>query len=144
MPGCPRPTSCDCERDHIDAFHHALPQAGGRTCILNMHMLCWTHHRLKTLGLLDVTRIPGTNTQPPARSAAIVAGAAATTTTTGHRDTLGEAQPPSSAGPTVLNGPPGERPPGRTDPPGRNERYDPPGERASGRTDPPERNGAPE
>src|SRR5699024_3608041 len=28
MPGCTRPTSCNCEGDHIDAFHHALPRLG--------------------------------------------------------------------------------------------------------------------
>src|SRR5699024_2557609 len=65
MPGCPRPTSCNCEGDPIDAFHLALPRLGGRTCILNMHMLCWTHPRLNTLGLLHATRTPATNPQPP-------------------------------------------------------------------------------
>src|SRR5699024_9431278 len=80
MPGCTRPTSCNCEGDHIDAFHHALLRLGGRTCILNMHMLCWTHHRLKTLGLLNATRIPATNPQPPGRITP-------TATAAGTRDT---------------------------------------------------------
>src|SRR5699024_5913800 len=110
MPGCPRPTSCNCEGDHIDAFHHALPRLGGRTCILNMHMLCWTHHRLKTLGLLNATRIPATNPQPPGRITP-------TATAAGTRNTEPNS-PPDRDGPPEQDGPPErDRPPERDGPP---------------------------
>src|SRR5699024_3008040 len=139
--GCTRPTSCNCEGDHIDAFHHALPRLGGRTCILNMHMLCWTHHRLKTLGLLNPTRIPGTTPQPPAR---ITPPAATSGTRTAEPSCAPDAAGPSSApGADVVHcSPDRASPPKPNGPPGR----DGPPESSSppGRDRPPERDGPPD
>src|SRR5699024_7632384 len=121
--------------DHIDAFHHALPRLGGRTCILNMHMLCWTHHRLKTLGLLNATRIPATNPQPPGRITP-------TATAAGTRDTDPNStpephSPPDRDGPPDRDSPPKpNRPPDQDGPPESNGPPD--------RDGPPERDGPPD
>ena len=60
VPGCTRPVSWASEADHIEEFVHADPARGGRTELENLHLLCWQHHLLKTLGLLDPTRLPCT------------------------------------------------------------------------------------
>lgn len=134
MPGCDRPSSCNCEADHIDPFDHTFPALGGRTCITNLHLLCRTHHRLKTLGLLDVTRIPGlaaevaqlidTTTDPTQATPTGTAGPVADETDTPtqsstprQKNTAGQAGRPSPAGPSRASAPPTGSPP-TTHPPG--------------------------
>lgn len=56
VPGCTRPTIAMTECDHIEEFDHAEPAAGGATDLMNLHLLCRQHHRLKTAGLLDPVR----------------------------------------------------------------------------------------
>ncbi|WP_241237388.1 HNH endonuclease signature motif containing protein [Brachybacterium saurashtrense] len=60
VPGCTRPTSWASEADHIEEYCHEDPERGGLTEIENLHLLCWQHHRAKTAGLLDPTRLPCT------------------------------------------------------------------------------------
>jgi len=60
VPGCTRPTSWASEADHIEEYDHEHPERGGLTEIENLHLLCWQHHRAKTAGLLDPTRLPCT------------------------------------------------------------------------------------
>ncbi|WP_157773456.1 HNH endonuclease signature motif containing protein [Brachybacterium vulturis] len=60
VPGCTRPTSWASEADHIEEYDHGDPEHGGLTEIENLHLLCWQHHRAKTAGLLDPTRLPST------------------------------------------------------------------------------------
>ena len=141
MPGCTRPTSCNCEGDHIDAFHHALPRLGGRTCILNMHMLCWTHHRLKTLGLLNATRIPATNPQPPGRITPTAT--AAGTRNTEPNSTPDAAVPISATEANIVNDSPDRAsPPKPNSPP---DRDGPPESNSPPERDrPPERDGPPD
>ena len=60
VPGCTRGTSWASEADHIEEYAHGDPEHGGLTEIENLHLLCWQHHRAKTAGELDPTRLPGT------------------------------------------------------------------------------------
>ena len=60
VPGCTRATSWASEVDHIEEYDHGDPERGGLTDIENLHLLCWQHHRAKTSGLLDPTRLPRT------------------------------------------------------------------------------------
>lgn len=60
LPGCTRPTSWASEADHIEEYQHGNPEHGGLTEIENLHLLCWQHHRAKTAGLVDPTRLPCT------------------------------------------------------------------------------------
>ena len=60
VPGCTRGTSWASEADHIEEYDHGDPEHGGLTEIGNLHLLCWQHHRAKTAGLLDPTRLPCT------------------------------------------------------------------------------------
>lgn len=60
VPGCTRSTSWASEADHIQEYDHGDPNSGGLTEIENLHLLCWQHHRAKTAGLLDPTRLPCT------------------------------------------------------------------------------------
>lgn len=53
VPGCTRPTSWASQIDHIQEYHHAHPESGGKTEIANLHPLCWRHHQMKTAGILD-------------------------------------------------------------------------------------------
>ena len=62
VPGCTRNTCTIGEADHIEEYDHENPENGGRTAIENLHRLCWKHHRLKTLGLLDPVREPDGST----------------------------------------------------------------------------------
>src|SRR5699024_1409628 len=64
VPGCARPVSWASEADHIEEYDHEHPERGGLTEIENLHLLCWPHHLLKTLGLLDPTRLPCTPALP--------------------------------------------------------------------------------
>lgn len=64
VPGCTRPTSWASEADHIEEYDHEDPERGGLTEIENLHLLCWQHHRAKTSGLLDPTRLPCTPGMP--------------------------------------------------------------------------------
>ncbi|GAB2532154.1 HNH endonuclease signature motif containing protein [Brachybacterium huguangmaarense] len=57
VPGCTRPSSWASEADHIEEFDHLNPEAGGRTEIENLHLLCWAHHQDKTARRLDPTRL---------------------------------------------------------------------------------------
>lgn len=57
VPGCTRPASWACEHDHIEEYCHDCPEDGGPTAVENGHLLCWQHHRAKTLGLLDPIRL---------------------------------------------------------------------------------------
>lgn len=63
-PGCPRPTSIASEADHIQPYDHDDPEQGGLTSIENLHLLCWQHHRVKTSGILEPTRLPKIHGQP--------------------------------------------------------------------------------
>ncbi|MDQ2721875.1 MAG: HNH endonuclease [Actinomycetota bacterium] len=49
FPGCGVPAR-NCDLDHILAFNHDNPSAGGATTAENLHCLCRWHHRLKTRG----------------------------------------------------------------------------------------------
>ena len=60
VPGCTRPISWASEADHIEEYDHGDPEHGGLTEIENLHLLCWQHHRAKTAGLIDPTRLPCT------------------------------------------------------------------------------------
>ncbi|MGO1409539.1 MAG: DUF222 domain-containing protein [Brachybacterium sp.] len=60
VPGCTRSASWASECDHIEEYDHEHPERGGLTDIENLHLLCWQHHRAKTLGLIDPTRLPRT------------------------------------------------------------------------------------
>ena len=60
VPGCTRGTSWASEADHIEEYDHGDPERGGLTEIENLHLLCWQHHRAKTAGLIDPTRLPTT------------------------------------------------------------------------------------
>ena len=60
VPGCTRGTSWASEADHIEEYDHGDPERGGLTEIENLHLLCWQHHRAKTAGLIDPTRLPVT------------------------------------------------------------------------------------
>lgn len=56
VPGCTRPTVALTECDHIEEYDHADPASGGLTDLMNLHLLCRQHHRMKTAGLLDPVR----------------------------------------------------------------------------------------
>ncbi|MDO5663422.1 MAG: DUF222 domain-containing protein [Brachybacterium sp.] len=56
VPGCDRPTRTATECDHIEEYDHADPEAGGRTEIENLHLLCRAHHRMKTDRHIDPRR----------------------------------------------------------------------------------------
>ncbi|HEU5428760.1 MAG TPA: HNH endonuclease signature motif containing protein [Actinocrinis sp.] len=55
FPGCAMPAT-RCDLDHITAFNHDRPEAGGATLPENLHTLCRRHHRLKTAGHWSVQR----------------------------------------------------------------------------------------
>jgi len=55
FPGCAMPAS-RCDLDHVQPYRHGAPVSGGATTPENLHALCRRHHRLKTVGLWDVTR----------------------------------------------------------------------------------------
>ncbi|SDP59016.1 protein of unknown function [Klenkia soli] len=93
FPGCHRPAEY-VDLDHVTAYDHDNPTAGGRTCVTNLVCLCRRHHRLKTHapgwhfaidpdGTLHVTPPGGrTRTTKPACIAE------ADMSTRGHLDTL--------------------------------------------------------
>lgn len=56
VPGCTRTTRDVSEADHIQEYNHTNPANGGPTTVENLHLLCFTHHRLKTDGLIDPVR----------------------------------------------------------------------------------------
>lgn len=58
VPGCTRASTSRAEADHIQEYDHTDPANGGPTCVSNLHLLCFTHHRLKTLGMIDPVRGP--------------------------------------------------------------------------------------
>ena len=58
FPGCTRPAR-RCDLDHITAFDHQNPEAGGATTPENLHALCRRHHRLKTAGAWRPVRREG-------------------------------------------------------------------------------------
>ena len=60
VPGCHRNVMTVGESDHIEEFDHERPARGGPTAVENLHRLCRIHHRMKTAGLLDPDRDPGT------------------------------------------------------------------------------------
>ncbi|WP_131801752.1 HNH endonuclease signature motif containing protein [Klenkia soli] len=47
FPGCHRPAEY-VDLDHVTAYDHDDPAAGGPTCVTNLVCLCRRHHRLKT------------------------------------------------------------------------------------------------
>lgn len=55
FPGCEVPAA-KCDIDHVHRFDHDDPGSGGPTDTRNLHPLCRTHHRLKTLGWVDATK----------------------------------------------------------------------------------------
>ncbi|MFC7447090.1 DUF222 domain-containing protein, partial [Rhodococcus daqingensis] len=58
FPGCTRPAA-QCQTDHIVEYWAYNPAAGGWTIESNLQCLCQFHHQLKTLGLWQVTALPG-------------------------------------------------------------------------------------
>ncbi|MCS6711399.1 HNH endonuclease [Brachybacterium sp. EF45031] len=66
-PGCTRPTLTGAQADHIEEFDHRDPAAGGPTRLENLHLLCETHHQLKTARRIDPIRgpSPGPTGAPP-------------------------------------------------------------------------------
>ncbi|WP_246956546.1 HNH endonuclease signature motif containing protein, partial [Brachybacterium sp. Marseille-Q7125] len=60
VPGCSTIVTTSGESDHIEEFDHQHPDRGGPTSPQNLHRLCYSHHRLKTLGLIDPIRDPNT------------------------------------------------------------------------------------
>ncbi|MDN5686019.1 MAG: HNH endonuclease [Brachybacterium sp.] len=63
VPGCTNNVCTIGEADHIEEYDHRNPEKGGQTALENLHRLCWTHHDMKTRGLLDPVRGPdGTTT----------------------------------------------------------------------------------
>ncbi len=58
FPGCGTPAR-DCDLDHVVAFQHANPAAGGATTAANLQCLCRWHHRLKTRGDWRVQALDG-------------------------------------------------------------------------------------
>ncbi|EYT50129.1 HNH endonuclease [Brachybacterium muris UCD-AY4] len=63
VPGCTRPSTSRAEADHIQEYDHTDPTRGGPTCVSNLHLLCFTHHRLKTRGMIDPVRGPDGTTR---------------------------------------------------------------------------------
>jgi hypothetical protein len=57
VPGCARPSCRGAEADHIEEFDHDHPGRGGLTEIENLHMLCWSHHQVKTARDIDPVRL---------------------------------------------------------------------------------------
>ena len=55
FPVCAMPAA-RCDLDHITAFNHHRPEAGGATTPQDLHALCRRHHRLKTAGRWKVQR----------------------------------------------------------------------------------------
>lgn len=68
VPGCTCPSSVASEADHIIEYDHENPAQGGQTSVENLHLLCWRHHQMKTLGLIDPVRQesspPGSSRRP--------------------------------------------------------------------------------
>lgn len=58
FPGCTI-NAARCQIDHIVAFDHDDPVAGGWSIEENLHCLCAQHHQLKTSGYWEVTRLAG-------------------------------------------------------------------------------------
>lgn len=76
VPGCTRLSSWASEADHIIEFDHDDPHQGGKTEVENLHLLCWRHHQIKTLRIIDPVRIdpaPPTISPPSSRPPAGVA-----------------------------------------------------------------------
>jgi len=55
FPVCAMPAA-RCDLDHITAFNHRRPEAGGASTPQDLHALCRRHHRLKTAGRWNVQR----------------------------------------------------------------------------------------
>lgn len=66
VPSCTRSVCTASENDHIREYDLAHPELGGPTSSENCHLLCWMHHRMKTLGMLDPVRLgPAPGSGPP-------------------------------------------------------------------------------
>jgi hypothetical protein len=65
LPGCSRPSRQGAEADHIEEFDHENPEAGGRTALDDLHLLCTGHHQLKTAREIDPVRIDDPSTADP-------------------------------------------------------------------------------
>lgn len=82
FPGCA--VSADrCQLDHVVAYNHADPAAGGPTDTENLHALCQRHHNVKTDGHFEVIRFSdgtekwvsaGTGAQASSRSSGPASG----------------------------------------------------------------------
>ncbi|UQN29573.1 HNH endonuclease signature motif containing protein [Brachybacterium kimchii] len=57
VPGCVRASCRGVEVDHIEEFDHDHPGQGGVTEIENLHVLCWSHHQVKTARDIDPVRL---------------------------------------------------------------------------------------
>ncbi|UEJ82175.1 HNH endonuclease [Brachybacterium halotolerans subsp. kimchii] len=57
VPGCGRASCRGVEVDHIEEFDHDHPGEGGVTEIENLHVLCWSHHQVKTAHDIDPVRL---------------------------------------------------------------------------------------
>ena len=58
FPGCTVPAA-QCQIDHIVAFDHDNPEAGGWTNEANLQCVCGFNHELKTVGLWHAVALPG-------------------------------------------------------------------------------------
>ena len=58
FPGCTVPAA-QCQLDHIVAFDHDNPEAGGWTTEANLQCVCGFNHELKTVGLWHAVALPG-------------------------------------------------------------------------------------
>ena len=51
--------AAQCQIDHIVAFDHDNPEAGGWTTEANLQCVCGFNHELKTIGLWHAVALPG-------------------------------------------------------------------------------------
>jgi hypothetical protein len=65
VPGCARPSCREAEADHIEEFDHDHPEKGGSTELENLHLLCWSHHQVKTARDIDPVRLRDDGGSPP-------------------------------------------------------------------------------
>lgn len=104
LPGCTRQSCSEAEADHIEEFDHEHPGEGGMTEIENLHLLCWSHHQVKTARDIDPVRLrdDGGSSPRPADPG------------TGGPEASGESDGSDAAGNPGPSGMPVPHTPGRT------------------------------
>jgi len=101
FPGC-RIRARDCDLDHRIPYNPEDPtgqHGGGATCSCTLQPLCRAHHRLKTVGLIDVRVLTDRDDTDQAGQAPIVPGTLEFTTATGLR----YRRPPTPATPPAAD-----------------------------------------